>query len=88
MVTITLPPELEMVVTQRANKQGTTPERIALDGLCEKFLPDSGPVATVNLLDEEESVRAKFDAVYGGVTSRLDPLFREIQLRSLPEDKW
>ena len=45
MVTITLPPELEQTVTERAHKQGTTPEMIALDGLREKFLPASDPVA-------------------------------------------
>lgn len=33
MVTITLPPELEKVVTERAKQQGTTPELWTLDRL-------------------------------------------------------
>jgi hypothetical protein len=33
MVTITLPPELERVATERAKQQGTTPELWALDKL-------------------------------------------------------
>ena len=33
MVTITLPPELEKVVTERAKRQGTTPELWTLDRL-------------------------------------------------------
>ncbi len=39
MVTITLTPELEQVVTERAQKQGTTPELLTLDKLNEQFLP-------------------------------------------------
>jgi len=41
MVTITLPPELEKIVTERAQQQGTTPELLAIDGLREKFAPSS-----------------------------------------------
>ena len=33
MVTITLPPELEKVITERAKQQGTTPELWTLDRL-------------------------------------------------------
>jgi hypothetical protein len=39
MVTITLTPELEEIVTERAQQQGTTPELIALDGLRGWFAP-------------------------------------------------
>ncbi len=38
MVTITLPPELEKVVTQQANQRGTTPELLALDDLQRIYL--------------------------------------------------
>lgn len=46
MVTITLTPELERVVAERAQQQGTTPELVALDKLNEQFLPDlpSAPI--------------------------------------------
>lgn len=88
MITITLPPELEKIVTQRAHKQGTTPERIALDGLREKFLPTSDPVANTEHVPTEKGMREQFDAVYSKETSHLDPLFGEIQVRSLPQDEW
>ncbi len=39
MVTITLPPELEKVVTQQANQRGTTPELLAIDKLWGAFRP-------------------------------------------------
>lgn len=39
MVTITLTPDLEEIVTERAQQQGTTPELIALDGLRGLFAP-------------------------------------------------
>jgi hypothetical protein len=39
MITITLPPELEQVVTERAHQQGTTPELLAFDILREHLLP-------------------------------------------------
>jgi hypothetical protein len=44
MVTITLPPELERVVAEQAARQGTTPERFALDKLRGLLLPS--PLAT------------------------------------------
>jgi len=43
MVTITLPPELEQVVTQQAAQQGTTPELLALDKLRGLLLPSPQP---------------------------------------------
>lgn len=43
MITITLPLELEKAVIQRAYKQGTTPELVALDGLREQFLTAPDP---------------------------------------------
>ena len=38
MITITLTPDLEKVVAERAKAQGTTPELIALDSLRKQFL--------------------------------------------------
>jgi len=34
------------------------------------------------------TLRERFDAVYQNEDSRLDPLFVEMQARSLPEDEW
>jgi len=39
MITITLPPELEQVLTEQAQQQGTTPELLALDKLRGLFQP-------------------------------------------------
>ena len=39
MVTITLPPELEQTVTERALQQGTTPELLVLNELRQIFTP-------------------------------------------------
>ena len=38
-MTITLPPELELALTQQAVIKGTQPESLALDELNRKFLP-------------------------------------------------
>ena len=40
-MTITLPPELEQAVAERANEQGTTPQLLALDELRRSFPPKS-----------------------------------------------
>jgi len=37
---------------------------------------------------DSRSLREQFDAVYDREDSTLDPLFVEIQARSLPQDKW
>jgi hypothetical protein len=50
MITITLPPELERIISQRAHQQGTTPELWTLDKLrqsIEAELPDESST-TVN----------------------------------------
>ncbi len=43
MVTITLPPELEKAVTERAQRNGTTPELFLLNDLQERYLPNKQP---------------------------------------------
>ncbi len=43
MLTITLPPELEKTITERANQQGTTPELWTLDTLRQSV--QSNPLA-------------------------------------------
>jgi hypothetical protein len=53
MVTITLTPELEKVVIEQAQQQGTTPELLALDKLNEQFLsrPPAASSEEGNLAD-------------------------------------
>ena len=43
MITITLPPELEQTITEKARHKGTTPELLTLDTLLREFLPPSPP---------------------------------------------
>jgi len=45
MVTITLPPELELTVTEKARQQGTTPQQLVLDELRQRFSPALPPPA-------------------------------------------
>lgn len=59
MTTITLPPELETAVAERAKRSGTTPELLALDSLRREFLPPVPP--------ESEGTMADFFAGYIGV---------------------
>ena len=53
MVTITLTPDLERVIADRAEKQGTTPEVLALDTLRQHWLPGK--------LEEPQSKRSLAD---------------------------
>jgi hypothetical protein len=41
---ITLTPQLEAVLSERARQRGVTPEVLALDALREHFLPASDPL--------------------------------------------
>ncbi len=41
---ITLPPQLEAVLSEQARRRGVTPEVLALDALRERFLPASAPL--------------------------------------------
>jgi hypothetical protein len=50
MLTITLPPELEEVVSRKAREQGTTPELLAIDALRGAF-PRSEKLTSVNCRD-------------------------------------
>ena len=52
MITITLPPELEQIVTEQAQRRGTTPELLSLGKLLEAFRPVVLSAAE-NRLDEE-----------------------------------
>lgn len=39
-ITIDLPPEMEGELAREAQRQGTTPERLALEGLRQLYMPD------------------------------------------------
>ena len=43
MLSIMLPPDLEQILSDQARAQGTTPERLALDSLHERFTPAAPP---------------------------------------------
>ena len=60
MTTITLPPEVEEPLTEAAQKQGTTPELLAVDCLRKLFTPSP----TVAVPAESESL---FDFLSGYV---------------------
>ena len=51
MITITLPPELEQIVTEQARQQGTTPNLLALDSLTKLYLPP--PLPSLSQKDDE-----------------------------------
>ncbi len=63
MTTITLTPDLETALVRRAETQGTTPERLALDGLRQLYgMPEpdeAGP--------QEEAGETLFDFLKGQV---------------------
>jgi hypothetical protein len=69
MVTITLPPELEQVVTERAHGQGTTPELLVIDSLEKLYLSPAVPPV------EDEKTLADYWADYIGTvdSSELVP---------------
>jgi hypothetical protein len=58
MTTITLPPDLESRLAEEASRRGTTPERLALDGLRRLFTPRS---------DETVPVPTLFDFLAGHI---------------------
>jgi hypothetical protein len=60
---ITLPPDIERVLTAEASKRGTTPELLALDTLRERFLAEPGPAAAV----AGDGTLAEFLAAHIGV---------------------
>jgi hypothetical protein len=60
---ITLPPDIERVLTEEANKRGTTPELLALDSLRQRFLVEPLPAAPA----DGEGTLAEFLAAHIGV---------------------
>ena len=68
MVTITLPPDLEQVVTERAEQQGTTPELFVLEELRGRYL--NAPSVTVTGQTEGETMADFFAGYAGTIDSR------------------
>jgi hypothetical protein len=66
MVTITLPPELERVVTERAKRQGTTPELWTLDRLSQSLQAELA-IESVPEPTSEDGTMLDFFAGYVGV---------------------
>ena len=93
MITITLPAELEKAVIQRASKQGTTPELVALDGLREHFLVDpEPPIAEGTMADFLGDFIGCFDSrevVPGGanLSENTGRKFKELMLEKYREGK-
>jgi hypothetical protein len=66
MVTITLPPELEQIITERARQQGTTPELWTLDKLRQSLQSDA-PVEATAEPDADSGTMLDFFEGYVGV---------------------
>ena len=60
MITITLPPELESIVTERAQHQGTTPELFLLDDLLQRYAPTPLPEPNAETKPVEGETMADF----------------------------
>ena len=69
MITITLPPELEKIITERAQQQGTTPELFLLDDLWKRYAPSPLPEPDTETKPVEGETMADFFEGYIGVLS-------------------
>ena len=93
MVTITLPPEIEEIATERAREQGTTPELLAIDGLREKFLSvPSGAGSEGTMADFLGDFIGCFDSrdiVPGGanLSEETGRKFKDLMLKKYREGK-
>ncbi len=78
-MTITLTPEIETALVERAQGQGTEPETLALDGLRELFLKDKGAkgVPLIEPRDDWERLLASA-ASDAGVSLTDEQLSREV----------
>jgi hypothetical protein len=65
MVTITLPPELEKVVTERAKQQGTTPELWTLDRLHQSLQAEAAVESASEPTAESGSMLDFFEGYVG-----------------------
>lgn len=80
MITITLTPDLEQIIAECAEKQGTTPELVALDTLRQHWLPAQdanrqGAATLADLLGDSIGCLDSGDLVPGG--ARMSENIRE-----------
>jgi hypothetical protein len=66
MTTITLPSDLDERLTAEARRQGTTPERLALDTLRKSLVPNGEKKARLTEA-EKQAARAEFERHFGEV---------------------
>ena len=78
MTTITLTSEIKAAVVDQARRQGTTPERLVLDSLREKFAADLAGSASTSLAPRDDWERMLDDAaVNAGVSLSDEQVGRE-----------
>lgn len=76
---ISLPPDIERALAEQAGKQGTTPERLALDSLRRQFAPSdaqespTGGATLADFLGEHIGVIHSSEHVPGGAQMSEDP---------------
>jgi len=69
MITITLPPELEQAVCERAQQQGTTPELYLLADLRDRYLLEVPHAIETEIDQSEGETMADFFAGYAGTVN-------------------
>ena len=73
MTTITLPPDLEQVLTEEADKRGTTSELLALDSLRQLFAPPQ----TKGNKDKDETLFDFLSGYIGTVSGTTEALSKD-----------
>lgn len=85
---ISLPDALFETAEQAAQRLGISRNALFETALL-RYLQDLPTPQTEPPTEETQSLTDRFNAVYRTEDSRLDPLFVELQARSLPqEDEW
>lgn len=69
MITITLPPEMEQVVTERAKLQGTTPELWTLDALSQSLMSELSVPHAAESTHEDGTMLDFFEGYAGMIDS-------------------
>jgi hypothetical protein len=73
MITISLPPDIEGPLTEEAQRQGTTPELLALDSLRKRF----GPASSSEELTGENATLFDFLAGHIGMVEGSTEAFSD-----------
>ena len=80
-MTITVTPKLEKALSEEARKQGTTPERLALDRLSDFFVPEEQESEEV----AEGSAYDLFEGLIGRSGSRCTQPARSLSICNCPD---